>query len=242
MAGGGGHLTITSIPENCTAQTYNSSSRTWNNSSLPITAGGASSYTFVRILDSNGENITKNCEPTCGVGVVSETIVIKTIDYSGMGNIEGGYYFSLRGGNVDKEIGIVLDDSSSSSNSIGNIPMGELTFNGVQSVTYNGTDYTKLVVDGTSYPPSVTIISFTINGTSYQAEEGMTWAEWVDSEYNTPGCYVGTYDWDIGYSIIWFNSKRYIGKETDFANPVKASDVIENGVKYATDNSPIAPK
>ena len=30
-----------------------------------------------------------------------------------------------------------------------------------------------------------TLISFTIDGTSYQAEEGMTWSQWVDSSYNT---------------------------------------------------------
>lgn len=34
-----------------------------------------------------------------------------------------------------------------------------------------------------------TLISFTINGTSYQAEDGMTWGQWVDSTYNT-GSYV----------------------------------------------------
>ena len=28
------------------------------------------------------------------------------------------------------------------------------------------------------------IITFTIDGTEYQAEERMTWGEWVDSEYN----------------------------------------------------------
>lgn len=31
------------------------------------------------------------------------------------------------------------------------------------------------------------LISFTIAGTSYQAEEGMTWGEWVNSAYNTGG-------------------------------------------------------
>ena len=30
-------------------------------------------------------------------------------------------------------------------------------------------------------------ITFTIAGTSYQAEEGMTWVEWVSSSYNTGG-------------------------------------------------------
>lgn len=29
------------------------------------------------------------------------------------------------------------------------------------------------------------LITFTIAGTSYQAKEGMTWAEWIVSEYNT---------------------------------------------------------
>lgn len=39
-------------------------------------------------------------------------------------------------------------------------------------------------------PNYVPIISFTIDGVSYQAEEGMTWGEWVNSEYNTDGYYI----------------------------------------------------
>lgn len=35
----------------------------------------------------------------------------------------------------------------------------------------------------------VIMISFTIAGTTYQAESGMTWFEWVNSEYNTGGFY-----------------------------------------------------
>ena len=31
----------------------------------------------------------------------------------------------------------------------------------------------------------VNLISFTIDGTSYEAEGGMTWNEWVESDYNT---------------------------------------------------------
>ena len=33
--------------------------------------------------------------------------------------------------------------------------------------------------------PGGNLITFTIDETEYQAEEGMTWGEWVDSEYNT---------------------------------------------------------
>ena len=38
--------------------------------------------------------------------------------------------------------------------------------------------------------PTVTLIDFTIAGTSYQAEEGMTWAKWCESDYNTGGYYI----------------------------------------------------
>lgn len=44
--------------------------------------------------------------------------------------------------------------------------------------------------NGSSSEPS--LINFTIAGTSYQAEEGMTWGEWVDSEYNTGGFYISS--------------------------------------------------
>ena len=32
--------------------------------------------------------------------------------------------------------------------------------------------------------PSINLISFTIDGTVYQAEDGMTWSEWLRSDYN----------------------------------------------------------
>lgn len=39
----------------------------------------------------------------------------------------------------------------------------------------------------------VTLISFTIDGTTYQAEEGMTWKQWVESDYNTGNYQATTY-------------------------------------------------
>ena len=59
--------------------------------------------------------------------------------------------------------------------------------------TYTGTaTFTIAVKD-------VPMISFTIDGTAYQAEEGMTWAEWVVSPYNNDGAHVLTeYGW-IGH-------------------------------------------
>lgn len=39
---------------------------------------------------------------------------------------------------------------------------------------------TRITINRTS-----NIIEFTVSGTTYQAEEGMNWVEWCDSEYNT---------------------------------------------------------
>ena len=49
-------------------------------------------------------------------------------------------------------------------------------------------DIDNLVGEGIeSGEPEPALILFTINGVSYQAEDGMTWLEWVSSEYNTDG-------------------------------------------------------
>ena len=47
-------------------------------------------------------------------------------------------------------------------------------------------------------------ITFTIDGTTYQAEEGMTWQEWVDSEYNTGAFYVGN---SVGWQHVIVNGE-----------------------------------
>ena len=53
---------------------------------------------------------------------------------------------------------------------------------------HNEVPATKVICsDGTISLVESNLITFTIDGTEYQAEEGMTWAEWVESEYNTVG-------------------------------------------------------
>ena len=62
--------------------------------------------------------------------------------------------------------------------------------------TYTGTAiFTIAVKDAPK-----TIINFTIDGTSYQSEEGMTWTEWIESDYNVDD-YVIIEDWDGSYII-----------------------------------------
>ena len=60
-----------------------------------------------------------------------------------------------------------------------------------QAVQKNGVDVadTDMVRYGDTYTLAggVTTISFTIEGTPYTADSGMTWAQWVSSAYNTDG-------------------------------------------------------
>ena len=47
------------------------------------------------------------------------------------------------------------------------------------------------------FDDGATLQTFTIDGTEYQAKEGMTWAEWIESEYNTIGAWLP----DIGAPV-----------------------------------------
>ena len=68
------------------------------------------------------------------------------------------------------------------------------------------------------------LITFTIDGTTYKAEEGMTWGEWVESEYNTGG-----YIADAGLIIASDGSHNVAGNGT---GSVYLSENIQPGVKY----------
>ena len=74
----------------------------------------------------------------------------------------------------------------------------------------------------------VTLISFTIGGKSYQAEEGMTWAEWVNSSYNTGGYYIGE------YGVYSSSGGSRVALEQDSIDLVMSSDTITSGHNYGT--------
>lgn len=64
------------------------------------------------------------------------------------------------------------------------------------------------------------LITFTIDGTSYQAEEGMTWAQWVASDYNTADFVV--------YSRLVFENVNY----AKYVAGVDPSDTITSNYAY----------
>ena len=69
------------------------------------------------------------------------------------------------------------------------------------------------------------LITFTIGSTTYQAEEGMTWTEWVNSSYNT-----GSFVIESGLVKPAAGVHAIIGGQTP-------TDVIVDGGSYAYSNS-----
>lgn len=101
------------------------------------------------------------------------------------------------------------------------------------TVQYNGVNVTPtdIIQANTNYTLAspATLISFTIGGTSYQAESGMTWAQWVDSSYNT-GSFMNVGTWignQNGQSVVIMNGK--------IKKNVKPSDTIQESTAYFLD-------
>ena len=207
MAGGGAltHVVFDNIDfDNEYSLFYNTNS--WGGTYTEISPSNLPSefsYLFLKIKKKSGLNVSNLFYATINLSGLPLIANINQLYTADTDNKNDMFYWQIMSGDV--ETTVTFHKSEGLNSSIGNIPMGELTFNGVQSVTYNGTDYTKLVVDGTNYP-QVIMISFTIDGTSYQAEEGMTWAEWVASSYNTGGFAIDS----SGKYIVDSSNKRYL--------------------------------
>jgi len=100
----------------------------------------------------------------------------------------------------------------------------EATFDEVD----NATTY-RFFVDGVdvgTYTP-VSLISFSIDDTPYQAEDGMTWAEWVASEYNTDEYGIGG---DDDY-ITGYRNGYYVADSSNVG--VDPTDLIIANEHYA---------
>lgn len=77
------------------------------------------------------------------------------------------------------------------------------------------------------------LITFTINGTEYQAEEGITWREWIETENNVLGIRLS----DNGKWLVWGDVGggaivKY-GAVPDGATDVLSDDVIDTNGTYS---------
>ena len=90
-----------------------------------------------------------------------------------------------------------------------------------------------IFVDGVETAVVANLISFTIAGTQYKAEAGMTWGEWVASEYNTGGWVVNNNQ----IKLITDSYERHVTESSDLlddAYKVKPSSVIEANHVYGS--------
>lgn len=75
----------------------------------------------------------------------------------------------------------------------------------------------------------VEIGTFTFNGSDYQFEIGMTWEEFVASDYNTAGLAITGSSLSYGSSTVMYNGSY---------NGTYATDTIMSGVTYTISNEP----
>lgn len=99
---------------------------------------------------------------------------------------------------------------------------------GYQGSMDSGLIYGKVdITTGGGGESTPTLISFTIDGTSYQAEEGMTWGEWLASSYNTGGFKALSF---FGQLIVEDSNGKKVSDTT--GSSVKQSEEILSGYAY----------
>ena len=105
----------------------------------------------------------------------------------------------------------------------------------------------KVVMSGNTsdkcyvYFDKVNIIPFTINGTEYNAVEGMTWGEWINSDYNVEEKY-GLECKEINGAVIFkLNSGGYYVSEASLG-VLHGNDIIIVNGSYTHQTSGIPEK
>ena len=76
------------------------------------------------------------------------------------------------------------------------------------------------------------MIEFTINGDTYQAEEGMTWGEWAESKYNITSMGITAINIWNGH-VYGYNSQNYFLREKGICgNILYQTDIINPIIEY----------
>ena len=83
-------------------------------------------------------------------------------------------------------------------------------------------------------------ITFKIDGTTYEADAGMTWSQWCSSSYNTIGATVWTSS-DNRIEYTTSTTAYYVCYAEGYPNMPKGSEQIRDGYTYTTFKEPLAP-
>ena len=104
-----------------------------------------------------------------------------------------------------------------------------VSYNSTTGVAVISGDNAVVTVECSDTPST---ISFTIAGTTYYAGTNMTWADWVESEYNTGG-YSNSYSYNLGRNAISkiISGISVVVCSTQY-NAVFVTDTIQSGATY----------
>lgn len=109
------------------------------------------------------------------------------------------------------------------------------------TATDEQTEEFVIFVGGVETTTVVNLITFTIEGTTYYAEKGMTWGEWVNSEYNIGGFYITSTNTNGWNNVItngsidntWSTLKIVCDNQTAYAGPPEfMEDTITSKFNY----------
>lgn len=173
----------------CANEEYNTDGYKLNDSNRVVSSSGT-------LVELGGNAVLASSSPSAGVTYMTSGVTTLTITNSD-DNSESITFFvpvditfqNLVQSEYDITNGALTIDASDN----------RVCYNGyglyTQSGSYFANTYNTHTANGTFYYSSVNLISFTIDGESYTAEEGMTWTEWLaNNDYNTSGFWSDTLD------------------------------------------------
>lgn len=221
--------TLTDIADAIRSKTGNTEPISVNDFSSAITSISSGSSVVM------GEITTSTSSGSMTISDIAnkDNFILQFIDYAD--------YPSSTGTRV-KYVNITYRDSSLSASSMSLSEFG--TDTNVGYITYDKTAGSITLDDDVletfpagkymyiawdSNQSSSSLIAFYIDGTAYQAEEGMTWGEWVESDYNSEAWYFE--------EVLLPDRQKIIliwGLAPDIYLNVSPEDVIQSNYDYET--------
>lgn len=186
---------VSTIPKNavidsvsCTVKAARTTTQTGTHTSIQLYSGDIAKGNEYMLPTTTTTVTTISLEP--GTWTRDELSSIRLQTY-----VENGYsqQYGLRFYGADLTVTYTYQNEKFMLKLSGDYKDIARTFKKANDIWVEQTDLANVIEDGVRYQNGgeyvapVQKISFTIAGTSYQAEEGMTWAEWCDSSYNPGG-------------------------------------------------------
>lgn len=166
-------------------------------------------------------------------GVVSNDKVVVIYNGSTIAELEPGQIAKLSCKNTQMESDLIVtvpqdeEDSPLPIEVLTETQMDELLVTSDIGSIFKYIGVGSVYENGVLYVVEENLISFTIDGTIYQAKEGMTWGEWIDSSYNTYGFVpIGNF---VSYGS---NSYSWVSTESTGQSIVELTQTITGGFAY----------